>query len=277
MTPVTSTKVNLTKVAITKVAMINRRPLSTGTVRGTILFLAAALLAGCQSQPVAPPSDQEITHFAHQVRTQAIADLTVIQACSALGGNIGDLASSTRESWTFTNQAIMDAADNRLGHSGNDWVSIDEQPYSLSALHFLRTQSEQSASQLNLVQRGPDSQKSTCRTALAKIESRQLTAFAASPAIAAALESGYGSDISEALTTEYQMAKFAARPAPGRSYFAVSESTAKSCGGGELTLMTLVNNWPDETYGVFCAGQPTALVRCQWGECQQQQPGPHPD
>ena len=104
--------------------------------------LLLALLAGCQSQPEAPPSSGQLTAYAETIRSGQIADLTQLHECYRLGGDISQLVVDTREAWQFRHGELFAAADAQMERSRRDWITIDQQSFSLHDLQTLKTISD---------------------------------------------------------------------------------------------------------------------------------------
>src|SRR5690606_6757851 len=141
-----------------------------------------------------------------------------------------------------------------------------------STIQLLKVEQAATLAQLNLAQRGPDNQKSTCQTALATIESRRLDQQVEEPRVLTALLAHGEALVADNLQFDHYVSHFKASVLPGRSYFSVFESLKDKCPGQKLEVDTLVNLWPEEYYSVICQGEPLMLIQCQWAECAQQQP-----
>ncbi|HEY7883699.1 MAG TPA: hypothetical protein VIC08_01985 [Cellvibrionaceae bacterium] len=240
---------------------------------GRLLTLIAFIaIGGCQTAPPPPPSAAQLITAAEAVASQAARDYATLEACAALGGEISSQASDTREIWLFNNEKLLNAAALNMAQQRNDWVSVSDTDYSLSTIQLFKTEQAATLARLNLAQRGPDNQKSTCQSALTAIESRRLDQQVEEPrALAALLAHGDGL-VADNLQFDHYASHFKASVLPGRSYFAVFESLKDLCPDRRLEVDTLVNQWPEEYYSAICQGEPLMLIHCQWAECTQQQP-----
>ncbi len=119
-----------------------------------IAVLLLTLVVGCQSQPEAPPSTEQLTAYAEAVRSRQIADLTQFRQCYALGGEISEQVADTREAWQFRHGSLFAAADAQLQRSRTDWITLDQQVFSLQSLQTLKNIAEATREQFNLALRG---------------------------------------------------------------------------------------------------------------------------
>lgn len=237
----------------------------------TAIVCTALLLNACQTKEPLPPTSAELVVFAHNVQDAAVEDLTVLASCSALGGPVADQASAVRESWQFTNTELLSRSEALILADQPDVVNWDERLYSLSSVFKVRDLGDRVSDRLNLSQRGPDAQKAVCRRELDRVESARYTELDANAALSQTLLSDYPPLADNIVGVSDIRDRFNRWPEPGRSFFSVSQSLQANCSGNSR-IITLLNQWPLESYAHYCNQAPAALVSCEWGECRQQEP-----
>lgn len=240
--------------------------------RVAFALLLSLALGACQTQNEAPPpSESQIHNLALEVQRQAISDLALFKACASLGGPLGDYANTARETWTFSNQRLVEAADRHIQAGNDDWVNWRGESYSLSSLALVKDIQQSKYEQLNLSQRGPSGQKSVCRRELEIAETR-IFADLASPPVGQALIVQAKSKTNETVSITRLSDVFNRWPEPGRSFFALNKQADPTCSANSR-IMPFVNHWPEEVYAHYCNGQPISLIQCQWGKCNRQKAG----
>ncbi|MCP8898395.1 hypothetical protein [Gilvimarinus xylanilyticus] len=240
--------------------------------RVTFALILSITLGACQNQTeTPPPSESQIHNLATEVQRQALSDLALFKACASLGGALGDYANTARETWTFSNQRLVEAADRHMQAGNDDWVSWREETYSLSVLALVKDIQQSQYEQLNLAQRGPSGQKSVCRRELAIAETRIFSDLA-SPQVAQALVAQAQPKAAASVSIVRLSDSFSRWPEPGRSFFALNKQTGPNCSANSR-IMPLVNHWPEEVYAHYCNGRPISLIQCQWGKCTRQKAG----
>lgn len=223
-------------------------------------------LAACQTVEPPPPTTAEINQLALDVEAAAVADVTIMNRCSALGGPVGSYAEAARESWQFANQDLLADAERLLNDNRVDQVTIDGMPYSLAAIARVHDLSATANETLNLAGRSPNGQKNVCDRELMRIETetyaslselRTTMALGEQAEALAELETG----VADILT------RWAHWPKPGRSYISLAESAKAQC-TAQSRIITLDNNWPNERYALYCGAEPVGLYQCEWGTCK---------
>jgi len=242
----------------------------------SLVFPALLWLTACQSQPEAPPSTQQLTDLAAAIHADQVVQLTQFRECYALGGELSQQVSATREIWQLHYDDLFAAADAQLKRQQKDWISIDDQWFSLQGLQHLKQIHQTTLQKLNMAQRGVNGQKNICQTAMAAIESHAPAEVDRESRVVKALLSQSLPNNLQMPDTEQQFVQFATEQVPGRSYFTVTQALQAAC-PSELVLETLVNQWPKEDYIAFCQGAGLLHIDCEWGECQQRQPRATPE
>ncbi|WP_049721693.1 hypothetical protein [Gilvimarinus polysaccharolyticus] len=243
------------------VAFIKTRPLKT-LLSPLVLALG---LSACQTTELPPPTNAAISQFATDIQAAAVTDVTIMNHCSALGGPTGSYAEAVRESWQFSNQELLAAAERWLNSTRADQVTINALPYSLTAIADVHDLSISANESLNLAGRNPNGQKYVCNRELMRIETdtyaelsdpRTSSALSQQAESLAELETG----VADILT------RWAHWPKPGRSYISLVESVRAQC-PTQSRIITLENNWPHERYAQYCDAVPVGLHQCEWGAC----------
>ncbi|UTF60721.1 MbeD family mobilization/exclusion protein [Gilvimarinus sp. DA14] len=239
---------------------------------GAFYFAACTLLSACQTKPVVPPTQSELENYAAQVQRTAVNDLTVIQQCENLGGSIGMLAVTARDTWEFSNSHLLAAAESLQAHQSKDIVHWQDQAYSLQTLAMVKEASQSRAQSLNLSQRVPSAQKATCERELRRIETTSYADIGADPRLSQALLASTSNTTADFAGVTQIADQFSPWPEPGRTYFTLKQSIDKECEANSR-IMPLVNRWPDEVYAYFCGDKPISLIECHWVECTSQAAG----
>ncbi|WP_020209543.1 hypothetical protein [Gilvimarinus chinensis] len=229
-------------------------------------------LSACQTQEIAPPTEADLHDYAVEVQRAAVSDLTVLQRCGSLGGDVAIKAVGARDNWTFSNSSLLKAAETLLAQQTSDIVHWQQQAYSLTSLALVKDESLRRAQRLNLAQRVPSDQKTTCERELQRIETTSYADIGKEQRLSQFLLASVTEqmDISDVSLISDQFSRW---PEPGRTYFTLKQSVDTECTENSR-IMALVNHWPEEAYAYFCGDKPISLIECQWGECTSQAVGP---
>jgi len=223
-------------------------------------------LSACQTAEPPPPSMAQINQLALDVEAAAVADMTIMNHCSALGGPSGSYADAARESWQFANQALLADAERLLNDNRIDHVTIDAMPYSLAAIARVHDLSVKADEQLNLGGRSPNGQKNVCERELTRIETETYSSLS-DLATRVALGEQAQSLVEQETGVADILTRWARWPKPGRSYISLAESAKAQC-TAQSRIITLDNNWPNERYAVYCGTEAVGLYQCEWGTCE---------
>jgi hypothetical protein len=223
-------------------------------------------LSACQTSAPPPPSAAQINQLALDVEAAAVADMTIMNHCSALGGPSGSYADAARESWQFANQELLTDAERLLNDSRVNHVTIDAMPYSLAAIARVHDLSVEAGEQLNLAGRSPNGQKNVCQRELTRIETETYSSLSDLPTRMALSEQAQSLTELETGVADI-LTRWARWPKPGRSYITLAESAKAQC-TTQSRIITLDNNWPNERYAVYCGTEPVGLYECEWGTCE---------
>ncbi len=235
-----------------------------------LLLLGALLIGGCANKPPQVPTRQEITEANAKALGLAIRLDSLARDCSRLGGKTADLARTTREQWLGRNWhwvAVADA-DYSLDLKGqtSQYKGMDIAP---EALRFLAEQQTRAERAIGFHKRSQQSRENICAKHLAfyNDQSNDLE-FGPHGKAYRFLQKNYPDASTEPYRVPALSGDLDPRSEPGRSLYQIEKTTHQNhC--EQATIYTFRNQWPHEAYGVFCANQPSFLVTCEWGRCQQ--------
>lgn len=240
-----------------------------------ISSIAVIMLSGCQTKEVQPPSVADIRTYTTPVMDASIRNIITFNTCKTLGQPIGNEASVTEDIWRAANAKVMQTADNFSSQHQEDYVSYNNIYYSLQTIQTVQNLRLQVLAKLKLKQRDPRFQKITCRREFKRIEAENLALLAPSAAVANALAKQGSNKLQENHASILQTASHNILASdPDRSYFKIDAQLKPSCPKG-LSLLTLKNTWPTESYAAYCQQVPIALIQCDWGKCEQQKSSPY--
>lgn len=239
------------------------RPIATLAATAIIV-----LVSGCSSKPAAPVFTPDPTAFEYGIKQTAEMQLYV-SGCAAVGQDIATLASEAEKSWYERNWAEAQAADEQYSKKfANDIIEYNNEKIALPVVKMYIELARDIARRLDTVHQSHANVAEVCRKRLAdyrdgKYDLSQnqnaglyLKSLASTPAAPHKIPSLAGSIKTQLV--------------PGRSAYDVERNMADlNCANGEM--LTLRNEWPYEGYGIFCDGEKTIFISCEWGECKKPQ------
>lgn len=249
--------------------MLNTKALNIKATRSLFvslqLLLSSIFIMGCATKEEAPTFTADSAAFDFAVNEAVIMQLYT-EKCAAFGDDMADLANEAKLAWNGRNWAQVHVADKMLRESmSENTVKHNGEIIALQTVKMKDEVEEKVARRLDQSRR---TYSSVLRNCTIKLE-------------------GYrdGLDLSEKDSNAdlYLRSLVASTPAvysvpslagslrilrePGRSQYNIERSLQKwDCANGEI--LTLVNEWPNEAYGVYCANKKTLFITCSWGDCE---------
>ncbi len=227
---------------------------------------------GCQTKDPVPLSVTKINTYAKPVLELSLNNILMFNTCKTLGSPILEEATSQYNQWLEVNNTIAQAADNFLRLHQTDYVKYNDTYYSLNAIKKVNDIQKTVLKNLNFKQRGPNGQKAICRREFVRANKTPLNSLQPTSAIGNALFSQSTTTLNDNYASVLDTAKdnIIAKKA-GRSLYKVNSDMSRLC-EKNLTLLTLKNTWPKESYAVYCQKKSLLIVQCNWGSCKQHEP-----
>lgn len=237
-----------------------------------VVCLGLVLLTGCMHSYEADDNNDIAMQTARDILGEAIYVNKIFSECEKLGEDLELEVLSVQQDWLIKNWPLIDAADRyyseQLKATG---VLFNGELISLQAVNLLHEAQQRAIKELNFKQRTTNNQQKFCLNRIATLAKEDMD-----------LRSKIGQQplpFAQVATAEDRRFELDRIPViagnikplgePGRTYFGLTEQFKQECPGVEL--LTLQNQWPKETYAVYCHGQPLALMTCEWGNCERQE------
>lgn len=240
-----------------------------------LVAVGAISLTGCQTKEALPPTAEEINTYSIPVMDASIRNIITIKACQALGNPIVSEASDAYNIWYDRNKTLVQASDKFSSQYQTGYANYKNIFYSLEVIKKIQQLRLEVLGKLKLSQRDNRNQKTVCRREFRRIQKEELAMFAPSQTIASALLNQRNTPMHANYASTLETAEHNILASePGRSYFKLNEQFQNAC-PNSLSLLTLKNTWPAESYAAYCQEEPLALILCDWGKCIQHKPKPY--
>lgn len=235
----------------------------------TMIFTAITaitVLTACQTKEPPAVTHQQQLELAQLVESQSIQSLTALNNCTSVGGDLASKANDIKNQLLSEHSKLMIASEQLLGNERADWVAWEGMPVSMKTLHnYVNTQAS-TVTKMNLANRSPTARLDTCSNAFTQAQNGMQ--MSGKERIIAAIYAATSSNTTRDSAIVFLSDMLPELPEAGQTYFTLSQSLSKSC-SSSLELLTLLNEWPLETYAAYCNGNGQALVNCEWGKCSQ--------
>ncbi|MDO3384980.1 hypothetical protein QWI17_03900 [Gilvimarinus sp. SDUM040013] len=226
-------------------------------------------LGACQTKAPPPVSDNDIAQFSQATEAKALSTIVSLKNCMSLGGELGSEAKSIYQSWFNDHGKLVEASERYLQKSRNDLVEWQGLNFSLISVKNYHDTLLAIKNRQNLANRGPEARHDICTNVYSNTQSYAPSA-GNERVISALYERVNISNKAEA--GMFVMSDLLpAFPAPGKSFYQVTQSLQPHC-AQTVEIVTLMNDWPIETYASYCDNSGLALLQCEWGKCTKQLP-----
>lgn len=249
------------------------RPVLTRNLQYYVATAFALLLSACATPPAPRIADEVVRPYIETLFAEHLYFTSITNACSSLGGAVKASMVSAQNLWLEKNATLLrNANDYYADIMKNDIIEFQSSQIALDTIRFIRSESIKVEDTLSFMRFSNTNKKRRCERlkddfleasstlTLPQTEPqvyRQIMAYSVNrTANEPSLELLPKLAGSFQLTTE-----------KGRSAFNI-EKLLKEVNCEPELLITLTNNWPEESYIGYCSNDDERLVHCTWGNCK---------
>ncbi len=238
------------------------------------LGLALLLTACSHTPPTSSPEQQQ--QLLENLLSQTVYTNTLFSQCETLGDDVELEALNVQQDWLQKNWPLIAAADDYYTRQQQtEGLLYGGQLISLHATRLTHDARQKALDELNFSQRTTINQQRFCMNRLKKIAREELDLAAGLdhsrlPFNPGETDSGNiqsGSIQIDAIPT--LAFKTPVVQTPGRTWFVLEDGFKQTC--AQPRKLVLFNDWPRETYAIYCDQAPLALMVCEWGQCERRQ------
>lgn len=235
----------------------------------TVLLGLGLLMAACAQQQVKTVSGSDQLQLAKQLLNQTVYINTLFTECTSLGNDTELQAISLQQDWLQKNWPLVAAADNYYADQQRpSGLLYDGQLLSLEATWLAHQARQKAIQELNFDQRTYANKVQTCSARLQTLANQEMDLATLLPRKTQAFDTTAEENTPIQIDRVPELAfQGADTHSQGRSWFPLETQFKSEC--AQPQKLVLLNDWPKETYAVYCDGRPLALVVCDWGECQR--------
>lgn len=235
-----------------------------------LTLVTALVLAGCAGQSKPVDNTRQKMDAARALLAEAAYVSAIFSECEKLGADVELEALSVQQDWLIKNWTLIAAADDYYSEKEKaSGVLYDGELLSLAAIKLAYDAEQRAKNELNFSQRSPINQQKVCMNRLnlltknemdlsKKVNGKSAPFIVSETPVTGNMSTGRVPGMAGTIIPG---------SVPGRTHYLLTEQLKQEC--PQTELLVLRNEWPNETYAVYCAGKPLTLMVCEWGKCER--------
>ena len=238
-----------------------------------IALLMAILLTACATPPPSRVDDTAMRTIIESAYSENIYIEGVIAQCASLGGDVETDMRTKQQQWRNETSTLLRAGDLYYRDLVKDSTfSYHDHRVSLDTVRFTYEQLQKVSERTEFMRFSNTNRKRMCtRLADDFMQNSRTLALQQNNPQAYTQIMTYAGQLTNTNNTSFMLPSligdFVMDAEKGRSAFHIEKLLKELQCTPEL-MITLENNWPNETYVGYCREGSARLVECTWGNCK---------